>query len=154
MHAPCKFVSYITHLKKQKIKTIEGRVWNLCRAIIRIQYPNICVSCGEENLEGTNWHTGHYFRKKFIPMQMKYDLRLLRPQCRSCNMRKHGNLEYYTVHLLQNHPKNYILDIYKDILRYKSQPMNTPQTREFLLDLEQQYVTLLSSYQRIATPVN
>jgi hypothetical protein len=59
-------------------------------------------------------------------------------------MRKHGALEYYTVYLLQHHPKNYILDIYKDILRYKEQPMNTKQTREFLLALEQKYVKLLS----------
>jgi hypothetical protein len=132
-------------MKLPKIKTIEGRIWKLCRAITRAKYPNVCVSCGEKDLEGTNWHTGHYFRKKFIPIQMKYDLRLLRPQCRSCNMRKHGALEYYTVYLLKNHPKNYILDIHKDILSYKNKPMNTKETRSFLLDLEQQYVTILGT---------
>ena len=141
-------------LRVQKIKTIEGRIWKLCKQIIRKQYPNVCVSCGEKDLEGTNWHTGHYFRKKFIPIQMKYDLRLLRPQCRQCNMRRHGALEYYTVYLLNNHPAEYILDIYNDIEYWKYNQSGTKQTREFLLSLEEKYATLLESYQRMATPVD
>lgn len=134
-------------MKLVKIKTLESRVWKLCKEITRAKYSHICVCCNTP-IEGKQLHTGHYFRKKFIPMQMRYDLRLLRPQCSTCNRRKHGALEYYTVYLLQNHPKNYILDIYKDILHYKSQPMNIPQTREFLLALEQEYATILLSYQR------
>lgn len=87
-------------------------------------------------------------------MQMKYDIRILRPQCRACNMRKHGNLEWYTVHLLQHHPKKYILDIAKDILYYKTQHMSTQETRTFLLGLEKEYAKILVLYQRAATPVN
>ena len=103
-------------------------------------------------MEGSALHTGHYFRKRYLPLQMKYDLRLLRPQCSYCNLRLHGNLEWYTIGLLREHPASYLLGIAEDIKKTKI--LSTPEKRVFLLDLEQQYVTILESYQRTATPVN
>jgi len=131
-------------MKLQKIKTIENRVWQLCKQIIRQQYPNTCFACGKEGLEGKQLHTSHLFRKKFIPIQMKYDLRLLRNCCNVCNLRLYGNLEWYFTNLLRVEDKQYVLDIADDILRYKKQPMNTKDTRAFLLSLEQEYATLIS----------
>lgn len=140
-------------MKLVKIKTLEARIWKLCKEITRANYSHNCIACGKENLEGIQLHTAHLFRKRFLPMQMKYDLRLLRNCCNVCNLRLYGNLEWYFTNMLKAHNAKYILDISEDILRYKNEPMNTVQTREFLLDLEQKYITLLKSYQRTAKPV-
>jgi hypothetical protein len=134
---------------KVKIKTLEGRVWKLCKEIIRAKYPHVCISCGK-NVEGSSLHTGHYFRKRYLPLPMKYDLRLLRPQCSYCNLRLHGNLEWYTVGLLKSHTAEYIMQIAKEVEYWKDYPMGTKEAREFLLGLEQEYDTLRASYQRMA----
>lgn len=123
-----------------KIKTLESRVWELCKIITRKKYPNSCFACGKENLEGKRLHTSHLFRKKFIPIQMKYDLRLLRNCCDVCNLRLHGNLEWYFTNLLRVEDKQYILDIADDILYYKNIKMTTNETRQFLLNLENIYI--------------
>ena len=133
--------------KVQKIKTIEGRIWKLCKQIIREKYTHVCISCNKA-VEGSSLHTGHYFRKRYLPLQMKYDLRLLRPQCSYCNLRLHGNLEWYTIGILRGHHASYLLEIADDIS--KCVELSTPEKREFLLGLEKDYDIILKSYQRIA----
>lgn len=80
-------------LKKEenaRKKKLEERLWILCRGIIRNIYPNECYTCPQINLQGSNWHTGHMWAKKWLKMHMKYDLRVLRPQCYRCNMELGG----------------------------------------------------------------
>lgn len=127
---------------KPTIKSLENKLWGLCKQIVRKTYPHVCVSCGKHT-EGKDLHTGHYFRKKFIPIEMKYDLRLLFPQCSYCNRRKHGNLEWYTVWLLENYGQEHILGIARDI-RAITTKKTVPETREFLLNKIQEYNKLIN----------
>lgn len=128
-------------LKLPTIKSLEAKLWLECKRIIREKYPHICIACNKP-IEGKDLHCGHYFRKKFIPIQMKYDLRLLRPECARCNLRLAGNLEWYTVGIMKTEPWDYILDIAEDIEFYKEQPLNTAQQRWFLLDKIEKYIKI------------
>lgn len=74
---------------KQKISTIQNKIWEHCKRIIRAKYGNTCYTCGAINLSGSNWHTGHLFAKASLGAFLKYDLRVLRPQCYNCNI-NHG----------------------------------------------------------------
>ena len=141
-------------MKLVKIKTLEARVWKLCKEITRSKYPHICISCGKA-AEGKQLHCGHYYRKKFVPMQIKYRLDILRNQCSYCNRRPAGNLEWYTVGLIrEGYTTNKFLEIAEAVEHARLNPMNLPEKRSFLLDLEQHYVTLLASlYQRTTGPV-
>lgn len=137
-------------LRVQKIKTIENRVWNLCRSITRAKYPHVCISCGKA-VEGKSLHTGHFWRKKFIPLQIKYRLDIIRNQCSYCNLRLGGNLEWYTIGLIkEGYTTEKFLEIAKDIEDARNNPLSTSEQREFLLDLERQYIILDKSYQRMA----
>ena len=138
---------------KQKIKTIENRVWLLAKQITRARYPHTCISCGKP-VEGKQLHCGHYWRKKFIPLQIKYRLDILRNQCSYCNLRLGGNLEWYTIGLIkEGYTTEKFLDIAKDIEFARNNPLSVPEQREFLLSLEQEYATLLLPYQRVPNPV-
>lgn len=53
-------------------------------------YGNTCYTCGRANLSGSNWHTGHLLAKASLGAFLKYDLRLLRPQCYNCNINLGG----------------------------------------------------------------
>lgn len=67
--------------KKTDRQKAEEKIWELCKAIIRKKYPNVCYTCGAHGLEGSNWHTGHGKPKGALQLRFKYDLRNLKPQC-------------------------------------------------------------------------
>lgn len=75
---------------KQKISTIQNKLWELCKQITRKTYGNVCYTCSKSGLVGSDWHTGHLFPKQACGASMKYDLRILRPQCYNCNINLGG----------------------------------------------------------------
>jgi hypothetical protein len=83
-----------TKLKKQSkqpISLIQRKLWDECKRIIRERHGNTCYTCGSTGLSGSNWHTGHLWAKASLPASLKYDLRVLRPQCYKCNIHYGGN---------------------------------------------------------------
>lgn len=81
---------------KQPISLIQRKVWELCKQIVRKQFGNECYTCGAKGLAGSNWHTGHLIPKASCGAYLKYDLRILRPQCYHCNINLGGNgAEFY-----------------------------------------------------------
>ena len=82
---------------KQPISRLQRKLWEKCKLIIRKKYPNICYTCQKSGLTGSNWHTGHLFSKASLGAYLKYDLRVLRPQCYNCNINRGGaGADYYT----------------------------------------------------------
>ena len=75
---------------KQKISLLQRKLWTECKRIIRAKYPHTCYTCGVKNLEGSNLHTGHLLPKASVGAYLKYDLRILRPQCYNCNINLGG----------------------------------------------------------------
>lgn len=75
---------------KQKISIIQRKLWELCKKIIRKKYPNECYTCRAKSLSGSNWQTGHMWSKASLGASLKYDLRVLRPQCMTCNLWQGG----------------------------------------------------------------
>lgn len=74
---------------KAPISKIQRQLWEECKRIIRARYPHTCYTCGRTGLEGNNLHTGHMIPKAALGAYLKYDLRVLRPQCFMCNI-NHG----------------------------------------------------------------
>ena len=75
---------------KSKIKKLQDKLWNECKRITREQHGNTCYTCGASGLEGSNWQTGHMWAKASLSTHLKYDLRVLRPQCMRCNCHMGG----------------------------------------------------------------
>ncbi len=88
---------------KQKISLIQRKLWNLCKILIRKKYGNSCYTCGQTGLQGSNWHTGHMWAKASLGAYMKYDLRILRPQCYNCNINRGGmGADFFSKMLMEN----------------------------------------------------
>lgn len=75
---------------KSPKKKLEDKLWQLCKEIIRAKYPHNCYTCGAQNLVGMNLHCGHMWAKASLSNHLKYDLRVLRPQCYRCNIHLGG----------------------------------------------------------------
>lgn len=99
---------------KSEIKKLQDKLWNLCKQIIRLQYPNVCYTCNRVNLEGSNLHTGHMWAKASLSAHLKYDLRVLRPQCYHCNINLGGmGADFYT-RMLKEKGKKYMDNLSKE----------------------------------------
>lgn len=106
-------------IKKRSIKLIQKELWELCKKIIKKKYGNTCYTCGQENLVGVNWHTGHCFPKKSVDAFLKYDLRNLRPQCFYCNMRLGGNGARFIKNMERIEGDEYVRQILADLIFMK-----------------------------------
>ncbi len=98
----------------QKISVVQRKLWELCKQIIRKQYANTCFTCGRTGLTGSDWHTGHMLAKASLGAYLKYDTRLLRPQCFRCNIQLGGNGAIFIENLRRIEGNDYVNKILAD----------------------------------------
>lgn len=70
---------------KSLIRKTQDELWQLCRTLTFSKYGNTCWTCGAKGLEKNNLQCGHMWAKASLGAYLKYDLRVLRPQCMRCN---------------------------------------------------------------------
>lgn len=99
---------------KLPISKLQRKIWEECRRIIRAKYGNVCYTCGKGNLEGGNWQTGHMFAKASVGAFLKYDLRILRPQCYFCNINCGGRGADFVQKMREIEGDEYVDKIYED----------------------------------------
>lgn len=93
---------------KSPQRKIEDLLWEECKRITREQFGNTCYTCGARGLQGSNWHTGHLYPKASVGAYLKYDLRILRPQCYNCNINLGGNGAVYYQKMLKIEGQDYL----------------------------------------------
>lgn len=99
---------------KSEITKVQDTLWEHCKRITRARYGNTCYTCGKTGLEGSGWHTGHMWSKAALPAFLKYDIRILRPQCYDCNMNKGGMGADFFRRMCQENGEEYMMELYRD----------------------------------------
>ena len=134
---------YNKHMKRTALKKkskspqrkIEDALWEECKRITREQFGNVCYTCGARGLQGSNWHTGHMWSKASLSAFLKYDLRVLRPQCYNCNVNRGGQGADFYAKMLKIEGKDYMERLEQD--RQK-----TVQAHDFYKKLLEEYKTI------------
>lgn len=127
--------SKLNKVSKQPISKIQVKLWDECKRIIRARYPNVCYTCSKSNLEGSNWHTGHLIAKASLGAYLKYDLRVLRPQCYNCNINLGGMGAVFVENMRKIEGNKYVNKIMKD--------------RQVTVNAYDHYTKLLEEYKKI-----
>lgn len=120
---------------KQSISLIQRKIWQECKRITRARYGNSCYTCSTTGLVGSNWHTGHLFAKASLGAYMKYDLRVLRPQCYHCNINLGGRGADFYLKMLAEIGQEKMEQLLKD--------------RQVSVKAYDFYVTLLEKYKKL-----
>lgn len=120
---------------KQPISLIQRKIWELCKQIIRKRYGNVCYTCSRTGLEGSNWHTGHMLAKASLGANLKYDLRLLRPQCYNCNINQGGRGADFIENMRRIEGNEYVDRILED--------------RKLIVKAYDFYIQLLETYKKL-----
>lgn len=97
--------------KLPKLKTVKNKLWDLCKLITRKTYGNVCYTSGKQGLEGSDWHTGHFIHSSLCSVELRYDLRNLRPQSYDQNINKNGNTLQYRRNLIRDHGEEYVEEL-------------------------------------------
>lgn len=101
-------------VSKQKISTLQVKLWDECKRIIRKTHGNTCFTCSKTGLVGSDWHTGHLWAKASLGAFMKYDLRVLRPQCYHCNINLGGAGADFYLRMWQEQGSDYMEQLKQD----------------------------------------
>jgi hypothetical protein len=124
---------------KQKISIIQRKLWELCKQVIRMRHGNICYTCHTTGLSGSNWHTGHLFPKASVGAYLKYDLRILRPQCYNCNINHGGRGADFYARMLKEIGQEKMEELQRDriviVKAYDHYISLIPKYEEILMDL-------------------
>ena len=98
---------------KQSISVIQRKLWELCKGIIRKQYPPFCYTCGKP-VQGSNDHTAHLIPKASCGAYLKYDLRNLRRCCYYCNINLGGNGSEFYRRMLKIEGQKFVDKLFAD----------------------------------------
>lgn len=129
---------------KSEASKRERALWDLCKQIIRKKYPNTCYTCGKTGLQGSNWHTGHMWPKASLSALLKYEIRILRPQCYHCNMNLGGMGAVFYERMTKEMGKRHMNML--DKLKIKSNQETTKATDH--------YIKLIKKYTKILEKLN
>ena len=132
-----------TKLRKkspEKISKIQRDIWDCCKQIIRKKYGNKCYTCPAKDLVGANWHTGHLLAKASLGAFLKYDLRVLRPQCYHCNINCGGQGAIFIENLRRDEGNEYVDQILKD--------------RQVTVKAIDHYLKIREEYRKMIEPVD
>jgi hypothetical protein len=125
----------IKKTSKQSISVIQRKLWEECKRIIREQFGNTCYTCGAKNLSGSNLHTGHLWAKASLGAYLKYDIRVLRPQCYRCNIHLGGAGADFYKKMLRTEGEDYMKRLEAD--------------RNITVKAYDHYLSLLEEYKNI-----
>lgn len=93
---------------KSPQRKLEDLLWEHCRRITFEQYGTDCYTCNQKNLVGRNLHCGHMWPKASLGASLKYDIRILRPQCYFCNINAGGQGAVFYRRMLKEEGKPYM----------------------------------------------
>jgi len=128
-------------MKKLKLSTIEDKLWKVTRLLVFKKYGKHCYTCPQRNLEKWNLQCGHAYPKGALGAIMKYDLRILRPQCFQCNINHGGMQAVFWKNLERDIGKRKADKLYLECQRSKGNP----------IDARTHYLQLLEERQKLST---
>lgn len=141
-------VSIAQKLKERNatLSEIETALWTIARLVVFKQNEtdegNVnCYTCPQNNLEGGNRHCGHGYHKSALGASMKYDIRILRPQCMICNMMHDGRKLMFWTTMAFEIGKEKADALYLECVGSKGRPI---KAREHYLRLLSEYEAVLS----------
>lgn len=105
--------------KKNPIKALKTKLWELCKQITRLKYINPngtwhCYTCGKLIDEPAKAQTGHFLASSVCGAYLRYDLRNLRIQDYYCNINLGGNGATFYKNLVEREGQEYVDQIFKD----------------------------------------
>lgn len=93
--------------KRQSIPKVKKRLDKLVLEILKLVYPQVCVTCGNQigwfhpqnNEHGLQ--VGHYISRTLTPL--RWDFRNVAPQCADCNIKHNNNTVPYTRYMIKRY---------------------------------------------------
>jgi hypothetical protein len=106
-----------TRIKRKSttpVAKLKAKLWELCKQIIRKRDGNVCIICGKGELEGANWHGGHFIPSAACGAFLRYDLRNIHSSCYHCNINLGGNGALFYKRLVDIYGQDFVDGVFRD----------------------------------------
>lgn len=102
--------------KRGELTILKDTLWELCKQITRKRYVKPdgtwdCYTSGKPILLPKNVHTGHFIPSSLCSVELRYDLKNLRPQSYNDNINHSGNPHQFRRNLIANHGIEYVEEL-------------------------------------------
>ena len=97
-----------------RYKGEAGKIWELCKQVIRKRDGDKCVICGTSGLEGVNAQTGHFIPSGACGAYLRFNIRNLHLSCYRCNINLGGNGAIFAKSLENKYGKEFVDRIHAD----------------------------------------
>jgi hypothetical protein len=87
---------------KNRVPTLERKLWKLFAAYVKARDGNSCISCPADDLVGKNWQAGHMIPSDGRP-SVRYDPKNVHSQCGHCNCWLGGNGATYALEVINRY---------------------------------------------------
>lgn len=133
--------------KKGELTKLKDKLWELCKAIIKQRHGDVCYTCGlltkqPHPITGkpkNNRHTGHFITSSSCSVELRYDLKNLRPQCYECNINNSGEWFEFEQRLLKEFGYDYV----DELKQRNAATKGKTYPKEWFIDKIQEYSLLL-----------
>jgi len=103
--------------RKGELTKLKLRLWELCKLITRARYRQpdgtwICYTSKKKILLAKNVHTGHFIASSLCSVELRYDLKNLRPQSYNENINHSGNALQFERNLIEDHGVEYVAELW------------------------------------------
>ena len=115
---------------------IESQLWKLTRKRVFDLYGTNCYTCNQTLLVGANLQCGHAYPKGALGASLRYDVRVLRPQCFNDNINLGGMSVVFWKNLEKEMGKEEADALYEECRLSKGRPI---KARDHYLKLIQEY---------------
>ena len=103
-------------MKKRTLKSLKRELWKLVSEYVRRKEKGICFSCGKK-ADWKEQHCGHWSHQGRYSELAYDDDSILHTQCPSCNTFKHGNLDNYTLKMIEVYSLEAVQEFHKKSLK-------------------------------------
>lgn len=102
--------------KKSELTKGKEKLWELCKKITRKRYQRedglwTCYTSEVTLDEPSRVQTGHFIPSSLCSMELRYDLKNLRPQSFRENINHSGNPHQYRRNLIRDHGEEYVKEL-------------------------------------------
>ncbi len=103
--------------KKGELTKRKDTLWELCKQITRETYKQpdgtwICYTSKKPILLPKNVHAGHFIASSLCSVELRYDLKNLRPQNYNENINHSGNALQFERNLIEDHGVEYVAELW------------------------------------------
>lgn len=95
------------------VALLKAELMKIAKKIAKARSGDKCCTCPAIDLQGRNWHGGHFIRDSVGGVLLRYLLENIHSQCFRCNMTLGGNEAEYYQFMVRKYGQEFVDELFR-----------------------------------------